>query len=506
MNKMNSEIRSSGSLKKKRNGEPRTKVKVFGKHRDFLTRINKTLYYGKLPKTERFSLPVTELAAEIFSKARFPGNSVQLSLRHGGRMLGLERMTVGEVGDITRSACISPCSLVLALIYVDRLRDCNPKYLEKTSPSKLFLVSLMVASKFLHDDGEEDEVFNDEWAASSGMDPKELNSAEREFLAAIDWRVHVKESQFWERLEALEEAVAFREGHQRGWFTYSDVNYLLQTKELKLIAGALITVSAVCLTSYTAAVLSILGSNIIVSKLPSPSTILVEVLKSPVPAIPFGIWQERDLNHTPDIRSMESMFQATTGCSITGDNQSHSMVQIEKSEPNSYIHSFLNTTLVQKVIFPEMKTISTLFNSLNAASRLFDSFFNRNNNIYSGLMRRLSKEEKASDLGFCIHLFNEKWVIGENISQSFWLLSHFWNFDAFNEFEAQTSSKSDIFCEKTFSSSPDYSFSFGTIWNSGTSTEYNEKILSSSKSESSCKRKLLSFSHDPPISFGTSQY
>jgi hypothetical protein len=29
-----------------------------------------------------------------------------------------------------------------------------------------------VASKYLHDDGEEDEVFNDEWAASGDIDIK----------------------------------------------------------------------------------------------------------------------------------------------------------------------------------------------------------------------------------------------------------------------------------------------------------------------------------------------
>lgn len=43
----------------------------------------------------------------------------------------------------------------------------------------------MVASKFLHDDGEEDEVFNDEWAISGGLEVKEMNRLEIEFLNAI---------------------------------------------------------------------------------------------------------------------------------------------------------------------------------------------------------------------------------------------------------------------------------------------------------------------------------
>lgn len=43
----------------------------------------------------------------------------------------------------------------------------------------------MVSSKFLFDDGEIDEVFMDEWAASSGMTCRELAGLERDFLNAI---------------------------------------------------------------------------------------------------------------------------------------------------------------------------------------------------------------------------------------------------------------------------------------------------------------------------------
>ena len=43
----------------------------------------------------------------------------------------------------------------------------------------------MVASKFLNDDGEEDEVDNAEWATSAKIELSELNQLEREFLQAI---------------------------------------------------------------------------------------------------------------------------------------------------------------------------------------------------------------------------------------------------------------------------------------------------------------------------------
>jgi len=36
-----------------------------GNHNEFLSRIKKTLYYGKLPSTERFSLPVSGITTSI---------------------------------------------------------------------------------------------------------------------------------------------------------------------------------------------------------------------------------------------------------------------------------------------------------------------------------------------------------------------------------------------------------------------------------------------------------
>ena len=43
----------------------------------------------------------------------------------------------------------------------------------------------MVASKFLNDNGEEDDVLNSEWAASANLTVPELNQLEKEFLYAI---------------------------------------------------------------------------------------------------------------------------------------------------------------------------------------------------------------------------------------------------------------------------------------------------------------------------------
>lgn len=43
----------------------------------------------------------------------------------------------------------------------------------------------MVSNKFLYDDGEGDEVFTDEWAASGGISAEEVVKLERGFLSAI---------------------------------------------------------------------------------------------------------------------------------------------------------------------------------------------------------------------------------------------------------------------------------------------------------------------------------
>lgn len=43
----------------------------------------------------------------------------------------------------------------------------------------------MVASKFLNDDGEDDEVFNVEWAKSGDLTLAQMNRLEMEFLDAI---------------------------------------------------------------------------------------------------------------------------------------------------------------------------------------------------------------------------------------------------------------------------------------------------------------------------------
>lgn len=156
----------------------------------------------------------------------------------------------------------------------------------------------MVSSKFLQDDGEEDEVIPDEWAASAGVSLVDLNQMERDFLQAIvyfnsnftlkifykkpkytdlllfqDWRVFVDESKFEITLKWLEHQIAIRQAKFRGWFTYADLVNINNPVENIGLIKCLATVYIALSLSYIASVCTLVASSLIVSQ--SLQTILV---------------------------------------------------------------------------------------------------------------------------------------------------------------------------------------------------------------------------------------
>ncbi|XP_063921432.1 protein CNPPD1 isoform X2 [Zophobas morio] len=223
-------------------------------HQRYISRITKTLYYGKFPRPDGLSLPVTELAAELFSEAQ--------------RGRSLDRLHCDDAANISRKACVSPCSLVIALLYLERLKKICPEYLERTASSDLFLVSLMVSCKFLYDDGEADEVFIDEWALSGGTTVKQLVQLEKDFLKAIEWEVFVSELTFWKKLHEIEQTLARKQGACRGFFTYTELEALLTAIELQSLIQTVVSMSALLIASYIVAVFALFGSVFIVSHIP----------------------------------------------------------------------------------------------------------------------------------------------------------------------------------------------------------------------------------------------
>ncbi|XP_070133327.1 protein CNPPD1 isoform X2 [Drosophila bipectinata] len=96
-------------------------------HGDFINQIRKTLYYGAdtVDSEMEVSLPLAEYAAEIFSEP------------HRGH--SLHRLTCVAAGKIHAT----PCSLIMALIYLDRLNVIDPGYCCRITPQELFVVSLV---------------------------------------------------------------------------------------------------------------------------------------------------------------------------------------------------------------------------------------------------------------------------------------------------------------------------------------------------------------------------
>ncbi len=158
-----------------------------------------------------------------FSRPKRSRSSRRRPLRR--RRATLDRLDVSRTAELSRSTQASPASLVVALLYLERLRATNPSYVGGgVSSPDLFLVSLMVASKFLHDDGEDEEVFNDEWAEAAGMEASELNRKEIEFLEAIGWSVFVEPKEFERMRSRVETAVAKRQVRCRIKFFKRKIN------------------------------------------------------------------------------------------------------------------------------------------------------------------------------------------------------------------------------------------------------------------------------------------
>lgn len=236
-------------------------IQIFPEHDEISERFTKTLNYGRLPATDRPSLPLTQLAVDQFTG---------VGLDALGEKLG--RLDMARAAEMTRTACVGPSSLVLALLYLDRLRRRNPDYLTSISSADLFLVSMMVASKFLHDDGEEDEVFNDEWAQSGGMDAKEMNRLEIEFLAAIDWRIFVNTEEFQDAVKKVERDISAKGVTARGWATYTELAVLSGHPGVRdiwrMFCELTLRMSALCTAAYTAGFLSLLASVTLLERTP----------------------------------------------------------------------------------------------------------------------------------------------------------------------------------------------------------------------------------------------
>jgi len=431
-------------------------VQIFPEHDDLNDRLSKNLYYGReTPSCDRLSLPITELCVDYFNIAGFDttltGKS-DLSLTRSR----LDRLDVARAAAVSRETCASPTSLVLALVYLERLRGSNPTYLHSVSSADLFLVSLLVASKLIHDDGEEDEVFNEDWAASAGMEKKDLNRLEIEFLSNIDWNCHVSPKMFDNMTDRLEKSVIQRQIDKRhgGWTTYSDISVLSKHIHLQLIWERLVNVAlqvtAVCLAAYAASLMTMVGTCYALTKAnlgPSAVSQSLNTIKSAASSSRTMVTPSVEHDPTTNksvqdesIRDLSNMDTATLEHLISEETDTPSMLDLvnhsferDQQQMNCQIDTFHNSiysfraenhkrkppyathhdeTLYRENFDSKLNAITMNFSSNETIQKVKDAYLQHKN------------DDKASNL-----MMNSRFCASITSFQNYLSLSSLWKMD-----------------------------------------------------------------------------
>uniref|UniRef100_A0A034W5P5 Protein CNPPD1 n=1 Tax=Bactrocera dorsalis TaxID=27457 RepID=A0A034W5P5_BACDO len=227
-----------------------TKASQVMPHGEYIDRIRKSLYFGNdtLDEEMEMSRPLAEYASELFS-APHKGHS-------------LKRLTKVAAGSVHAS----PCSLIMALIYLDRLNVADPMYVLRITPQELFIVSMMISTKFYA--GHDEEIYLSDWAEDGHMTEKRLKKLELEFLCAIEWNIYISSEEFFNKLSSIEKHLARREGLRRGWLTYTELRQMLPSFTL---AKFILNNIAVMAISYAASVITIAGAFFVASQIPGTS-------------------------------------------------------------------------------------------------------------------------------------------------------------------------------------------------------------------------------------------
>lgn len=95
-------------------------------HQEFLKRIKKSLYYGPSNPNRMTSEPLASHVSRLFSETH--------------KNYDLKTLEIGSISKIRQQ---TPCSLILTMIYLERLNIADPAFVKLVSPSELFLVTLV---------------------------------------------------------------------------------------------------------------------------------------------------------------------------------------------------------------------------------------------------------------------------------------------------------------------------------------------------------------------------
>ncbi|CAF1084912.1 unnamed protein product [Didymodactylos carnosus] len=86
---------------------------------------------------------------------------------------------------VCKSRNLPSCVFVLSLLYMKRLRALRSSKLNDINIKELCVIAMLLADKYLIDEGEDEQLFNSEWAQASGMTTGRINQIERLVLEAM---------------------------------------------------------------------------------------------------------------------------------------------------------------------------------------------------------------------------------------------------------------------------------------------------------------------------------
>ncbi|CAI2353224.1 unnamed protein product [Caenorhabditis sp. 36 PRJEB53466] len=178
---------------------------LFPDFRKIRKRVKRSLNYGSKQPTS-LNYPLSQLVVHYFDKKST-----------------FDYLEPDTSALISKCGYADPCTLVVALVYLDRLRVNNKEFFESTDPSSLYIPALVLASKYMHDADTYDRVSNSEWAESLNMSPNDLNTKEWELITKLDWNVSVKNEEFENYLTSMEKWVAKSFIEKNEFTTYNEL-------------------------------------------------------------------------------------------------------------------------------------------------------------------------------------------------------------------------------------------------------------------------------------------
>ncbi|CAD6191631.1 unnamed protein product [Caenorhabditis auriculariae] len=168
-------------------------------------RVKRSLGFGTR-KPCNLSFPLSKLVVDFFDK-KCPFDYMDLE-------------TSAAISD---TGYADPVTLVVALIYLDRLSLRDKEYFESTNPTDLYLPALDLASKYIHDFPTYDSTHISDWADAVSMKNERLVELEWEFIKHLDWDVSIKEKDIEQGLTRLERWVTNDFIEKNDFCTYNEL-------------------------------------------------------------------------------------------------------------------------------------------------------------------------------------------------------------------------------------------------------------------------------------------